>query len=412
MKKLIILLLLISSTAFSQEQESQRDLKNLNNDKYMEKYNYQNTNDTVICESIRGRRSQCYADTRYGVNLIQQLSSSSCSYNWGYDNQGIWVDNGCRAEFSINRGWDQPGAEDNVMICESNNFKQSYCAAYLEGRDVFLLTQLSNSSCINNWGYDRNGVWVTNGCRAEFVVEDSHSSQNDVVVCSSRNLRFQGCQADTRGGVDFLRQISRASCNGNWGYDRQGIWVTNGCRAQFRILPYVPVNTGHNNQDTVKCSSRNRQRKACRADTSGGVRLQKQHSNASCRGNWGYTRNQIWVDNGCRATFKLYIDGNRRNNGYGNNNNQGYGNNHRQGNNNQGHGNNHGQGNNTNHQPVQPRKIRCSSKKLRRNTCAIPKGSKVSILRQLSKSTCDGQWGYNRDELWVDNGCRAEFKLH
>lgn len=396
MKKLLILMMLISSTVYSQE--TQRVLKNTHNDKYTEKYNYQNNNETIVCESIRGRRAHCYANTRYGANIIQQLSSSTCNNNWGYDNEGIWVDNGCRAEFSINSGWDQAGSEGNIMVCESHSYQRNYCSAYLGGRDVFLLNQLSRSSCLNNWGYDRNGVWVTNGCRAEFVVEDRHSSQNDIVVCSSRNLQFQACQADTRGGVEFLRQVSRASCNGNWGYDRQGIWVNNGCRAKFRVLPYNYTNTGYDTQDTIKCSSRNRHRKACRADTSGGVRLKKQHSNASCRGNWGYTRNQIWVDNGCRATFQLYINGNR--------NNQGYGNNH-----NQGRGNNQGHGNGSIRHPEQTNKIICSSRSFKRQSCEIPRGSQVKILRQISNSTCESQWGYNRHEIWVDNGCRAEFRV-
>lgn len=412
MKKLLVLLMLISNTIFSQPnglkapdnnvsaEQAKRMVKNANNDKFIEKYNYHNGNETIVCESLRGRPEKCFADTRYGVNIIQQLSNASCNNNWGYTDQGIWVDNGCRAEFSINSGWDQGGSVDNIMVCESYRYKRNYCAAYLNGRDVFLLNQLSNSSCIGNWGYDRNGVWVTNGCRAEFVVEDRHYNQNGLLTCSSRNFQFQGCQADTRGGVEFARQLSRASCNGNWGYDRQGIWVTNGCRAQFKVLPYVPVYSG---PSTVKCSSRSNRRKACRADTSGGVRLKKQHSRANCRGNWGYTRNQIWVDNGCRATFQLHINGNQ-NYGYGNN--QNYGNN-------QGFGNNRGidYGRNSNHQQ-QYDNVTCSSRNLRRQTCEIPQGSKVRIVRQLSRSTCDNQWGYNRDVLWVNNGCRAEFSIH
>lgn len=396
MKNLLILLILITGMAVSQE--AARELKNLHNDKYMDKYNYQNNNQAIVCESYRGQRAHCRVDTRYGVNFIRQLSSSNCNYNWGYDDTGIWVTNGCRAEFSVNFGWDQPGSEGNIMVCESHNYQRSYCSAYLGGRDVFLLNQLSSSSCNNNWGYDRNGVWVTNGCRAEFVVEDQYGSQNDIVICSSRDLRFQSCQADTRGGIDFIRQLSRSSCNGNWGYDRQGVWVTNGCRAKFRVLPY----TNYTRQDTVTCSSRGLNRTVCQADTSGGVRLKNQRSRATCRGNWGYTRNQIWVDNGCRATFQLYINGGGHNNG--NNNNNGFGNNQPPG-----HANNNGYGNNN--QPPQTNRITCSSQNLKRRTCSIPIGSKVKLHKQLSRASCVGHWGFNRREIWVDNGCRAVFSV-
>lgn len=430
MKKLIILLLIMSNYAASQGAKTQlkdtyppivedkqaktrMQVGNKSNDKFITKYHYQNNNQTIVCESNRGRRNHCTIDTRYGVNLVRQLSSSSCNYNWGYDQTGIWVDDGCRAEFSVNYGWDQPGAEGNIMVCESNSYQRNYCPAYLGGRDVFLLSQVSQSSCINNWGYDKNGIWVTNGCRAEFVVEDrNYNFGNDIIICSSRNARFQGCPADTRGGVDFIRQLSRSSCNGNWGYDRQGIWVTNGCRAKFKLQPYQDYNNNYGSQVTLlSCSSRNHQRKLCPADTSGGVSLKKQKSRASCVGNWGYDRKGIWVTNGCRATFQIHP--NRRNNGHDNN--RGYGQNNQYGNNNGNNGygqnNQYGNNNSNNGYSNQNNKIVCSSQNLRRKSCTIPSGSKVKLHKQLSKTSCVGNWGYNRQSVWVTNGCRAEFSV-
>jgi hypothetical protein len=62
-------------------------------------------------------------------------------------------------------------------------------------------------------------------------------------------------------------------------------------------------------QRFVTCESQNNQRKLCRMDTQGGVRLVKQLSRTSCDGNWGSTRNAVWVRNGCRAEF---VSGRRR----------------------------------------------------------------------------------------------------
>src|SRR5437764_513469 len=61
----------------------------------------------IRCESNDGRRQYCPADTRGGVRLSQQISGSACVQNstWGYDNRGIWVDNGCRAEFILSAGY-------------------------------------------------------------------------------------------------------------------------------------------------------------------------------------------------------------------------------------------------------------------------------------------------------------------
>jgi hypothetical protein len=57
------------------------------------------------------------------------------------------------------------------------------------------------------------------------------------LTCSSNDMRRQFCAADTRGGVRLLRQRSDASCRqgSTWGYNRQGIWVDRGCRADFEI---------------------------------------------------------------------------------------------------------------------------------------------------------------------------------
>jgi hypothetical protein len=388
MKKILILFIIFSG--FSLAQEAKRELtKNIHNDKYMQKYHYQNNNRTIVCESNRNRRSHCPIDTRNGVNFIRQLSNASCSYNWGYDAEGVWVTSGCSAEFSTNTGWDQSGAENNALVCESRNYQRNYCRAGLAGRDVFLVRQLSTSPCINNWGFDKNGVWVTNGCRGEFAVEDRYATQNDIIVCSSRNSQFQSCRANTRGGVEFVRQLSRSSCNRNWGYDDQGIWVTNGCRASFRLIPFYTNDNDFQNS-VVSCSSRNLRRAICPADTRGGVRLKKQKSRASCRGNWGFTANHIWVDKGCRATFQLNINSNQHNNS-------------RQ----------PGYGRGDHHSPSQPQNsnILCESLNSRHTTCAIPLGAKVQLLRQLSRSSCNNNWGYNRREIWVSNGCRAEFSV-
>ncbi len=56
---------------------------------------------SLTCESTGGDYTYCRADTDNNVRLEKKLSFSDCVYNssWGYDNRGIWVDRGCRAEF-------------------------------------------------------------------------------------------------------------------------------------------------------------------------------------------------------------------------------------------------------------------------------------------------------------------------
>jgi hypothetical protein len=54
------------------------------------------------CESTDNRTRYCNVDTRYGVQLVRQLSRSSCieGRSWGVTRDSVWVSRGCRGEFT------------------------------------------------------------------------------------------------------------------------------------------------------------------------------------------------------------------------------------------------------------------------------------------------------------------------
>src|SRR4051812_19865301 len=56
---------------------------------------------------------------------------------------------------------------------------------------------------------------------------------------------------------------------------------------------------------TITCSSDDGKRNFCRANTRGGVQMTRQISGSACiQGQtWGWDRDNIWVDKGCRAQF-------------------------------------------------------------------------------------------------------------
>lgn len=58
---------------------------------------------TVTCASEGDARTYCRVNTAQGVQLVGQRSESPCTqgYSWGYDRGGIWVDHGCRADFTV-----------------------------------------------------------------------------------------------------------------------------------------------------------------------------------------------------------------------------------------------------------------------------------------------------------------------
>jgi hypothetical protein len=112
-----------------------------------------------------------------------------------------------------------------------------------------MVNQRSGSPCKQgySWGYDRRGIWVDRGCRADFVVMVQNSGYrpgyggpppgNGMITCSSDNGGRQYCQADTRRGVRLVKQRSGSPCvqGSSWGYDGRGIWVDRGCRADFMV---------------------------------------------------------------------------------------------------------------------------------------------------------------------------------
>ena len=137
---------------------------------------------TIRCESTDNHTRHCDVDTRGGVYLSRRLSDAACTQGrtWGYDNRGIWVTGGCRGEFTVGGGGYAPGSgygygqgngSGRIVRCESQDGHSRHCDAPVQ-RGVQLLRTLSDSACIEGrtWGWDRNGVWVDRGCRAEFSV--------------------------------------------------------------------------------------------------------------------------------------------------------------------------------------------------------------------------------------------------
>ena len=137
----------------------------------------------IYCASDNGGRNNCPTDTRGGVQLIRQRSGSPCDFGrtWGYDRRGIWVDRGCRADFQIGGGGGGGGGME--------------AAARIPA-------PARRSSLVRR---------TTGG--ATFA-----RSRRTAAFASSAS-------AATR----------IASSTRTWGYDRRGVWVDRGCRADFEV---------------------------------------------------------------------------------------------------------------------------------------------------------------------------------
>src|SRR5215813_15462323 len=137
---------------------------------------------TVTCESQRGRYAYCRTDTIGRVRLGRRLSEAPCRQydTWGADGDGsgIWVADGCRAVFVVEAyrspyeggSWE---GEGGIVTCKSAGFAYRYCRVGRRHGRIYLERQLSDTRCIrgDNWGVERNGIWVDRGCAADFRVE-------------------------------------------------------------------------------------------------------------------------------------------------------------------------------------------------------------------------------------------------
>lgn len=154
------------------------------------------------------------------------------------------------------RGYDR----GHAVECTSQDYRRDHCR--VPWRDARLVDQISSTPCRRgqNWGVDRGGIWVDNGCAGRFVEADGrHGDRDDRdgqrghggwnppsnwnqrfdIACSSNNFQYNFCAADLGGAgrVRLRRQTSEARCveGRTWGSNRAGVWVVQGCAGIFTV---------------------------------------------------------------------------------------------------------------------------------------------------------------------------------
>lgn len=157
----------------------------------------------------------------------------------------------------------------DAVDCTSRNYAYTRCE--VPWHDARLVRQLSDTQCARgrNWGIDRRGLWVNGGCGGRFVEAgrgrdrdygdrdrggrddrgdrgdgggwqpDQSWNQRFSVTCESQDGRDRFCQVDVGGGgrAYLERQLSNTACveGQSWGWNRAGVWVTQGCRGVFSV---------------------------------------------------------------------------------------------------------------------------------------------------------------------------------
>ncbi len=112
----------------------------------------------------------------------------------------------------------------------------------------------------------------------------------------------------------------------------------------------------------------------CALPTPGKVELVRNTGAVPCQEsrNWGVRSGEIWVDGGCRGRFRVDPS-----------------------------------------QELRTGRVSCQSNNGRRSVCRIPLNAEVALERRRSQAPCvEGtSWGRERELVWVDRGCRADFQV-
>ena len=98
----------------------------------------QSTPTVITCMSKQGERQVCKADTTAGVVLVRSAGESECllGKNWGYDEAGVWVSNGCGGEFGVGKQEATSGPTGFVGLFEPYGQLRTHLAAYNDDLEV------------------------------------------------------------------------------------------------------------------------------------------------------------------------------------------------------------------------------------------------------------------------------------
>lgn len=130
---------------------------------------------------------------------------------------------------------------ETTIRCESDSYRYRYCPIRTDNR-VDLIHQLSKTGCRQNrtWGYDRGGVWVDQGCAAEFRVGGGGSGLSHgekTAIGAIAGLAIIGAIANSKNSQAQQQDVSSWAVGNFSGYDSY-----EGTNVQVNILPGGSLN--------------------------------------------------------------------------------------------------------------------------------------------------------------------------
>jgi hypothetical protein len=149
--------------------------------------------------------------------------------------------------------------------CESYDHQTNFCHIGRYHGDVRIAQRLSDARCNegSDWGVQGDQIWVTDGCRAIFEIDAAYGGgysgrrrgggdddrygrdrgfqygdrRADYITCESNDYRRKYCEVGYHVRARLYEQLSDTPCvrGTNWLDTANGVWVSGGCRAVFKI---------------------------------------------------------------------------------------------------------------------------------------------------------------------------------
>jgi hypothetical protein len=194
--------------------------------------------DTLRCESRNGSYASCNANTSGGVRLTRQLSSQGCWQNdtWGFDRNRIWVNRGCRAEFSTGSSSSNHGSNDKAAAAVAIALVGAAMIASRNDHhdDRYRDDNRYDSRYENRYDTGYSTGQYDNGYRPQYGYG---GDPRRTFRCESKDNRASYCTLPFRGQVEVYKQRSSSPCQygRSWGVERNRVWVSDGCRADFAV---------------------------------------------------------------------------------------------------------------------------------------------------------------------------------
>jgi len=166
--------------------------------------------ETVKCESNDGRRQYCGQYDARAVKMDRQISGSPCvlGSTWGVDRDGLWVDRGCRAIFSIRgprRSDYGPGASPNGWWDRDPNdtwpprgnwhggrWEQGGACFYRDrdfGGSFFCMRRGEMRESLGGYGDDISSIRAFGGARVEIFDDRNFSGAREAIGQDVPDLR-------------------------------------------------------------------------------------------------------------------------------------------------------------------------------------------------------------------------------